>query len=153
MEDVFGSILQCPPFPQIVILDSCTSYCVGRIPQSVQRLAMGRTVQGSNPGGGREFPHQSRPALSPTQPLVQCVPGLFQGKERPGRDADLSPPSSAAVKKGQSYTSTLPMGRTACTEPQCLYKSALYLLLLFAYYCSFKFCISWTQSFQNFLSW
>ena len=43
-------------------------------------------------------------------------------KERPGRDADPSPPSSAVVKKEQSYTSTPPMGRTAYTEPQCLYK-------------------------------
>jgi hypothetical protein len=25
----------------------------------------------------------------------------------------------------KSYTSTPPMGRTACTEPQCLYKGAL----------------------------
>ena len=31
------------------------------------------------------------------------------------------------VMKEQSYTSTPPMGRTACTEPQCLYKGALYL--------------------------
>ena len=44
------------------------------------------------------------------------------GKERPGRDADPSPPSSAVVMKGYSYTSTPPMGRTACTEPQCLYR-------------------------------
>jgi hypothetical protein len=44
------------------------------------------------------------------------------GKERPGRDADPSPPS------------TFPMGRTACTEPQCLYKGALYLF----YYCAKK---------------
>jgi hypothetical protein len=28
-----------------------------------------------------------------------------------------------------SYTSTPPMGRTTCTEPQCLYKGALYLYL------------------------
>ena len=28
-----------------------------------------------------------------------------------------------------SYTATPPMGRTACTEPQCLYKGALYLTL------------------------
>jgi len=49
------------------------------------------------------------------------------GKEQPGRDADPSPPSSAVVMKEQSYTSTSPMGRTACTEPQCLYKGDLYL--------------------------
>ena len=47
--------------------------------------------------------------------------------ERPGRDADPSPPSSAVVMKGQSYTSSAPTGRTACTEPQCLYKGAPYL--------------------------
>ena len=32
----------------------------------------------------------------PTQPPVQWVPGLSRGKERPGRDADTSPLSSAA---------------------------------------------------------
>jgi len=30
------------------------------------------------------------------------------------------------VMKEWSYTFTLPMDRTACTEPQCLYKGALY---------------------------
>ena len=49
----------------------------------------------------RDFPHLSRLVLGPTQPPVQWVPGLSQGgKERPGRDADPSPPSSAVVKKG-----------------------------------------------------
>ena len=31
-----------------------------------------------------------------------------------------------------SYTSTPPMGRTACTEPQCLYSTAITLLPLWA---------------------
>ena len=31
--------------------------------------------------------------------------------------------------KGQSYTSTPPMGGTACTEPQCLYRGVLYPFL------------------------
>jgi len=48
---------------------------------------------------GRYFPHLSRPALGLTQPPVQWVPGLSRGKERPGRDAEPSPPSSAVVKK------------------------------------------------------
>ena len=51
------------------------------------------------------------------------------GKERPRHDAVPSPTSGAVVMKGQSYTSTPPMGRTDCAEPQCLYKGALYLTL------------------------
>ena len=73
-------------------------------------------------------PVQTGPGAHPA--LCTMGTGSFSGgKERPGRDADPSPPSSAVVKKGQSYTSTPPMGRTACTEPQCLYKGALYLTL------------------------
>ena len=49
---------------------------------------------------GRDFPHLSRPALGPTKPPVQWAPGLSRGKERPGRDADPSPSSSAVVMKG-----------------------------------------------------
>ena len=48
---------------------------------------------------GRDFPYPSKPALGPTQPPVQWVPGLSRGKERPGCDTDPSPPSSAVVKK------------------------------------------------------
>jgi len=73
---------------------------------------------------GRDFPHLSRPAVGRPQSPVQWVPGLSWGKEQPG--VTLTPhPSSAVVKKEYSYTSTPPMGRTACTEPQCLYKGAL----------------------------
>ena len=35
----------------------------------------------------------------------------------------------ASVPVQYSYTSTPPMGRKACTEPQCLYNCALYLYL------------------------
>ena len=61
------------------------------------------------------------------------------GKERPGRDADPSPPSSAVVKKEYSYMSTPLMGRTACTEPQCLYKGALYLTITCKFVSPWKF--------------
>ena len=54
-------------------------------------IATGWTVRGSNPGGGRDFPHPSRPALGPTQPPVQWVPGLFRGVKRLGRGADHPP--------------------------------------------------------------
>ena len=33
----------------------------------------------SNPGGGRDFPHPSRPVLRPNQPAIQCVPGPSRG--------------------------------------------------------------------------
>jgi hypothetical protein len=41
----------------------------------------------SNPGGGRDFPHLSSPALRPVFPGGKVL-----------RDADPSPPSSAEVK-------------------------------------------------------
>jgi 8-oxo-dGTP pyrophosphatase MutT (NUDIX family) len=47
---------------------------------------------------GRGFPRLSRPALRPTQPPVNGYRVFPGGKVRPGRDADLSPPSSAQVK-------------------------------------------------------
>jgi hypothetical protein len=53
------------------------------------------------------FTTASRPALGPTQPPVQLVPGaLSLGVKRPGREHDHSPPSSAEVKNAWSYTST-----------------------------------------------
>jgi hypothetical protein len=67
-------------------------------PGSVVGIATGYGLDG--PGiesqWGRDFLHLSRPALGPTQSPVQWVPG---GKERPGRDADPSPLSSAVVMK------------------------------------------------------
>ena len=71
-------------------------------PGSIVGIATGYGLDG--PGiesrwGGRDFPLMSRPALGPTQPPVQWVPGLSRGKEQPVRDADPSPPSSAVVMK------------------------------------------------------
>jgi len=39
----------------------------------------GWTNWDSNSGGGRDFPHPSRPAPMPIQPPVQRVPGLIHG--------------------------------------------------------------------------
>jgi hypothetical protein len=50
---------------------------------------------------GRNFSQPSRPALGPTQPLIQWVPGLvsFAGVKRPGRGVDHPQASSARVKE------------------------------------------------------
>jgi len=49
-------------------------------------------------------PHPG-PALGPTQPPVQWLPGL----KRLGREADHSPQSSAEFKNGLSYSYTPPV--------------------------------------------
>ena len=103
---------------------------------------------------GRVFPHLSRPALGPTQPPVQWVRGLSRGVQS-GRGVTLTPHPfqyrgqervelylysryepyglyRASVLVQYCYTSTTPMGCTACTEPQCLYSTAIPLLPLWA---------------------
>jgi hypothetical protein len=53
------------------------------------------------------FTIASKPALGPTQPPIQWVPGdLSQGVKRLGREADHTSPSIAEVKNAWSYTST-----------------------------------------------
>jgi len=47
----------------------------------------------------------SRPAVGSTRPILQAVPGLFPGANRPGRD--LLPTSSAQIKNEYSYTSAV----------------------------------------------
>jgi len=77
-------------------------YGINSGPGSVVGIATGygQDSQGMESRCGRDFPHPFRPALWPTQPPVQWVPGLSRGKERPGHDADPSPPSSSVVMKG-----------------------------------------------------
>jgi hypothetical protein len=52
------------------------------------------------PVGSRVFSKSSRPALGPTKLPIQEVSGaLSPGVKRQGREADLSPPASAEIKK------------------------------------------------------
>ena len=66
--------------------------------QSVQRLAMGWMVQGTNPGGG-EICRTRQPALEPTQPPMQWVPVFFPGIKRPERGVDHPPHLAPRLKK------------------------------------------------------
>jgi hypothetical protein len=60
-------------------------------------------IWSSIPGRGQGiflFTTASKPALGPTQPLIQYVPGaLSPGVKRTEREADHSPPSSVEVKE------------------------------------------------------
>jgi hypothetical protein len=52
------------------------------------------------------FTTASRPALWPTQPIIQWVRrGSFPGGKAEGRETAHSPPSNAKVKNAWSYTS------------------------------------------------
>jgi hypothetical protein len=59
-----------------------------------------RAIEVRSPAGARIFPlaSVSRPALGPTQPPVQWVPGVLSlgGKARPGRIPPLPPSASMA---------------------------------------------------------
>ena len=70
-------------------------------------------------------PVQTGPGAHPTSCTMGT--GSFPGvKSSRGLTLTLHPLLVPLVMKEQSYTSTPLMGRTACTEPQCLYKGDLY---------------------------
>jgi len=71
----------------------------GRVAQSVERLAKGWTVRGSNLGRGEIFCTCSDRPWGPHNLLYNGYRVFYGSKERPGRDADHSPPSSAMVRK------------------------------------------------------
>ena len=76
------------------------------VAQLVQQLATDWTARGSSPGGGEIFRTCPDRPWGPPSLLYNGYRVFPGGKERPGRDADPSPPSSAVVKKEQSYTYT-----------------------------------------------
>ena len=69
---------------------------IGRDSDSVRAGLSGDRL----PVGGRDFPHLSTPALGPTQPTIQWVPGLFPpGVKQPWRGVNHTPSTSADVKE------------------------------------------------------
>ena len=136
-----------PSFLRIMLISfSHLRLClkVVRVAQSIWLLATCWTVRGSNPDRGEIFRTCPDRSWGPPSLLYNGYRVFLGGKERPWRDAEPSPPSSAVVYSPHgpyglyrasvpvqySYTSTPPMGRTACTEPQCLYSRAIPLLPL-----------------------
>ena len=76
--------------------------------QSVQRLATGWAVRGSNLGGGEIFrTRPDRPWAPPS--LLYNEYGDFPEVKGPGRGVDHPTPSSQSWKKKYSHTSTLPL--------------------------------------------
>jgi hypothetical protein len=69
---------------------------VGRVAQSVERLATGWAVRGSNPGGGEIFRTCSDRPWGPPSLLYSGYRYFPGGRKRPGRD-DPSSASSAEV--------------------------------------------------------
>jgi hypothetical protein len=61
---------------------------VGRVAQSVLRLATGWTVRGSNPGGGEIFYICPDRPCGPPSLLYNGYLVFTGGRKRPGRDAD-----------------------------------------------------------------
>jgi hypothetical protein len=69
------------------------------IPLSVQRLATGWTVRGSNPGGDEIF--RTRPTGTGAHPAsCTMVTGSFPGVKRPRRDVDQTPLLAPRSRKG-----------------------------------------------------
>ena len=73
---------------------------VGRVRSRYKILVTGWTVRRSNPGGGEIFRTCSDRLCGPRNLLYNGQRVFPGGKERPGRDAEPSPPSSAVVMKG-----------------------------------------------------
>jgi hypothetical protein len=69
--------------------------------QSIQRLVTGWTVRWR-----RDFPHTFRPALGPTQPPIQWIPGLTWGCKAPprGRGVDHLDHLAPSLKNRWFYT-------------------------------------------------
>jgi hypothetical protein len=70
---------------------------MGRVAQSVKRLATGWRVRGSNPSGVEIFQTSPDRPWSPPSLLYNGYRVFPWSRKRPGRDADSSPPSSAKV--------------------------------------------------------
>jgi hypothetical protein len=111
----------------------CHEYTsVSRVAQSVQCLVTGWTTGRSRfdpRQGQRIFPLAcvSRPALGPTQPTVQWVPGVLSPGLKRGRSMTLTthPHIVPQSRMSMSYTSSPPSAFMACSGTAFLYNILL----------------------------
>jgi len=91
-------------------------------------------------GRGRDFTYLSRWALGPTQPLVQCSAGLFEGVKLPGHGVHHPPPSGAEDKETVELHVYFPIGAFIVNSSA-----------KFAFYVYFIFFIYWNKKDVNVL--
>ena len=100
-------------------LPSDLTITVDWVAQTIQRLATGWRVRGSNPGGGEIFCTCSDRPWGPASLLYNGYRVFPRGKERPGRDADPSSPSSAVGQENVQLYFYSPYG------PYGLYRASV----------------------------
>ena len=105
----------------------------GRIAQSVQRLATGWTVRGSKSRWVARFSAPVQTGIGAHPASCTMGTGSFPGV-RSGRGVTMTNHTLLVPwsRKSRAIPLFPPMGRTACTEPQCLYSTAIPLLPLWA---------------------
>jgi hypothetical protein len=124
------------------------------IAQSVQRLATGWRVRGSNPGGGEIFRTRPDPPWDPHNLLYNGYRVSFPVVKRWGRGVDHPPPSNTEVKKrvqlylyspsGPSWpvlgrTLPLPLSALNRLSELCFCNKVLFKRLFISHFLSQKF--------------
>jgi len=85
---------------------------------------------------GRDFPHPSRPALEPTQPPLQWLPGLSRWVKWRGRGVDHSSPSSVEVKETVELLPLLPLWAfVACYREKVTFYFIYIYIYIYIYMC------------------
>jgi len=111
-------------------------------------LGYGLDGPGIQTRSGRDFPHPSKPALGPTQPPVQLVPGFYPKVRRRGVALPTHPHLAPRLKKEHSYTSTPPLDLHGNVQGERL---CFHLMLDYLQAAIIKYQATFRTRFKNFL--